>query len=321
MNRRSGLLLAALAAPALAPSTAHAYCALYTCKDVTEADAAQSMDLEPHECERTDGCISEGHQLYWDSNCLTFGVSGLNSDGLNLSPEDFEDIVADSFKVWEGVECSNGKHPGFKIQTVGVVDSNGDFFCEDEPTANLSVWSLVTRWDRSGSALGYTSSTHNRRNGEVFDADVELNLNKIVNETAPQDYQVVLGKIVVHEAGHFLGLAHSQDEEAVMYAQYDTFDLFTRELNQDDIDGICALYPPDDGLECSKPGYVEAALNEEACEQAALAADDAQQSEGSCSVVAVRSSSRGFGWAAAGAVFGLAALRRRKRAGASRLPV
>lgn len=308
---RFGLFLAAVVAPVLASSSAHAYCALYTCKDVTEAEAAQSMDLEAHECERTDGCISEGKQLYWDSKCLTFGVSELNSDSLNLSPEEFEDIVADSFKVWEGVECSNGKPPGLKVQSVGIVDSNGDFFCEDEPSANLSVWSLVTRWDRSGSALGYTSSTHNRKDGEVFDADVELNLNKIVNETAPQDYAVVLGKIIVHEAGHFLGLAHSQDEEAVMYAQYDTFDLFTRELNQDDIDGICALYPPDDGLQCSKPGYVEAALNEDACQEAALAADDAKQGESGCSVARVHSTSNGLGWAAVGAVLGMAALRRR----------
>jgi MYXO-CTERM domain-containing protein len=254
--------------------------------------------------------------LFWGSNCLTFGVSGLNTKSLGLTAQEFEDIVADSFKVWEGVECSNGKYPGLNVQSVGVVDSNGDFFCEDEPRANLSVWSLVTRWERSGNALGYTSSTHNRKDGEVFDADVELNLNKIANDnTSPEDYAVVLGKIITHEAGHFLGLAHSVDEEAVMYASYDTFDLFTRELNQDDIDGICDLYPPDDDLKCSEPGYVEAALNQEACDEAALAEDSSEEARG-CSVAPTPAGRTGSGptWFAAMSALGVAVALRRRRA-------
>jgi hypothetical protein len=263
---------------------------------VSEAEAAQSLDLDPYECERTDGCISEGHRLYWDSKCLTFGVSGLNVSGLNLTPEEFRDIVEDAFKVWEGVDCGGGRHPGFSAQGVGIVDANGGFFCEAEPYANLSVWSLVTRWDRAGNALGYTSSTHNRRNGEIFDADVELNLNKVRldSEDRPQEYPIVLGRIIVHEAGHFLGLAHSEDLDAVMYASYDTSDLVNREINQDDIDGICALYPPQDDLECGTPGYVEAALDEEACEQAGLA--DGSEETGGCSVTPRHSSPPNWLW-------------------------
>lgn len=308
------LLCSSAAAGALAlltfsSSTARAYCALYTCKDVSEAEAAQSLDLEPYECERTDGCISEGHQLRWGSKCLTYGVSGLNTSSLDLTPEEFDAIVEDSFKVWAGVDCGGGKHPGFSVQTVGVVDSNGDFFCEDEPYANLSVWSLVTRWDRAGSALGYTSSTHNRKNGEVFDADVELNLAKIANETAPADYALVLSKIVTHEAGHFLGLAHSEDGEAVMYASYGAMDLVTRELNQDDIDGICALYPPDGSLQCSEAGYVAAGLNQEECDEAALAADAPAQ-EG-CSFSGVRTQGSSWGWLAGGTALVLLGRRRR----------
>lgn len=293
--------------------TADAYCLLHTCKDVSESEAAQSLNLEPYACERTNGCISEGHQLYWDSKCLTFGVSGLNTSGLNLSPEDFRDIVEDAFKVWEGVDCGGGKTPGFSAQGVGIVEANGGFFCEAEPYANLSVWSLVTRWDRAGNALGYTSSTHNRRNGEIFDADVELNLNKIRldNENSPRDYPIVLGRIIVHEAGHFLGLAHSEDEEAVMYASYGTHDLFTREVNQDDIDGICELYPPLDNLECAAPGYVEAALDEEACEAAGLADDSAEA--GGCSVSRRRTS--GFGWMWLGVAVGVMVGARRRRFG------
>jgi Matrixin len=294
-------------------SPAQAYCLLHTCKDVSEADAALSMSLEPYTCERTDGCISEGHQLYWDSNCLTFGVSPVNASVLGMEPEEFRDIIEDAFKVWEGLDCGGGKHPGLSVVGVGLVDANGGFFCEAEPYANLSVWSLITRWDRPDNALGYTSSTHNRKNGEVFDADVELNLNKIRldHENRPADYPIVVGRIAVHEAGHFLGLAHSEDQDAVMYASYDSNDLFTREVNQDDIDGICALYPPRD-VDCSEPGYVEAALNEEACE-AAAAANESEEEAG-CTVSPRGATSASWGWLGAPLFIGSAMVRRRRTA-------
>ena len=88
LSFRLGVASAAFGALALSSTSARAYCALYTCKDVSEAEAAASLNLEPYQCERTDGCISEGHQLYWGSKCLTFGVSGLNVESLGLTARD-----------------------------------------------------------------------------------------------------------------------------------------------------------------------------------------------------------------------------------------
>ena len=51
-----------------------------------------------------------------------------------------------------------------------------------------------------------------------------------------------LGSVLLHEVGHFLGLSHSGDRSAVMYAYYAAQ---MAALTQDDIDGICAIYPPD----------------------------------------------------------------------------
>lgn len=265
------------------PRSASAYCTLHTCKDVSQAQAdASEGRLEPKVCEREDRCIVEGEELFWRSPCLSYGVSALSTSVLGLTPDEFDALVEDAFKVWRWVECPGGGNPRFEVASVGVVDSNGNFFCDDEPMANMSVWSLVTRWSRETSALGYTSSTHNRRNGEIFDADVELNLNKIKAEY-PGNYPTVLGRIAVHEAGHYLGLGHSSDMRAVMYDSYNSYDLLTKELTQDDIDGICKLYPPGGKLTCSEPGYVEAALNQQACTEAALADDDVAESAG-CSV-------------------------------------
>lgn len=275
---------------------AEAFCVLRTCND--------------EQCQQSDGCIVEGHPLYWDSKCLTYGVSALNTSALNLTPEEFRDIVEDAFKVWENVDCGDGKRPGFSARSVGIVESNGNFFCEEEPFANLPVWSLVTKWERPSNALGYASTMYNKRNGEIFDADVDLNVNKVKLDyrNDPTVYPVVLGRIVVHEAGHFLGLAHTPDHDAVMFGNYSPLDLFTRELTQNDIDGICALYPPDDGLECGEPGYVEAALNKDACDAATT---DRSSGAVSCSMAHVPARGGAWAWLGASVLVGLLNVRRR----------
>ncbi len=51
-----------------------------------------------------------------------------------------------------------------------------------------------------------------------------------------------LASILTHEAGHFLGLAHSAETSAVMYAHYHPGQ---NVLTPDDVGGICSIYPPD----------------------------------------------------------------------------
>lgn len=291
-----GLVFTAFTWAALAPCTAHAYCVLYTCQDVREADVERDPDKELHTCAKTDGCISEGETLFWESPCLTYGVSELNLSYLGFSGEQFDDIVEDAFEVWQGVDCGRGKHPGFEVHSVGVVESNGVFTCDAEPYGNLAVWSFVTRWTRSASAMAFTSSAYDKKSGQVFDADVDFHLSRFINEVAPEDYALVTSKVALHEAGHFLGLAHSQVPNAAMEDGYDPFELVSHELTQDDIDAICDLYPPDGDLECAPRGFVAAGLDEEACEEVAAAPRKNATSDGGdgCNVAPRKSNSAGW---------------------------
>ena len=52
--------------------------------------------------------------------------------------------------------------------------------------------------------------------------------------------------IVTHETGHFLGMAHSQDDHATMFAEYTRGATSMRNLSADDVAGICAIYPAND---------------------------------------------------------------------------
>ncbi|KAG8635119.1 metalloendoproteinase 3-MMP [Manihot esculenta] len=60
--------------------------------------------------------------------------------------------------------------------------------------------------------------------------------------TNPAGNQVDVQSIAVHEIGHLLGLAHSQDPNAVMYPTIGS-GVIKRVLSPDDIGGIQTLYP------------------------------------------------------------------------------
>jgi Matrixin len=255
------------------------------------------------------GCIVEGHDLFRDSPCLSFGIAKGTAASLELSDSELEDIVDHAFERWQSVDCGDGDHPGFIVQSAGIVAADEPHYCE-LTALNLGVWFLDDPWPITldSSALGYTTSTYAEDDAQVFDADVEINVPKIQEDFAGVPVEEVLLSIITHEAGHYLGLAHSNDNAAVMATSYNQRDLLGRELTQDDIDGICELYPPNSKLECSAPGVSEAALTRTACDDAI---DAETQQDPSCSFEAPTSRGGGPSWLVGAVLFGLGIVRRR----------
>lgn len=65
-----------------------------------------------------------------------------------------------------------------------------------------------------------------------------------------------LQSVVVHELGHWLGLGHDEDDQAVMYAQMAT-GIVKRALFENDLQGIAALYPCATGATCNPEAPAE----------------------------------------------------------------
>jgi len=169
-----------------------------------------------------------------------------------------------AFEAWAGAQDSGGAGslcpggpPNVQAYDNGPVDPSvaatdcGLNTCADtvHDTKHLIVF-RDTSWSGTDAVntLALTIVTYGVMSGTIYDADTEINTleHQVTTEEPPPpggyppntyDLQAIL----THEAGHFLGLAHSTDTSAVMYAYYRPGSVT---LTPDDAAGICAIYPP-----------------------------------------------------------------------------
>lgn len=96
----------------------------------------------------------------------------------------------------------------------------------------------------SSTALAVTLTTFRANAGSLVDADIVVNeVGYTWGAGAEADYD--LQNTLAHEAGHFLGLAHSDEPEATMYARAAPHETKKRDLHLDDLQGIQAIYGGD----------------------------------------------------------------------------
>lgn len=228
-----GVGLTLLAAPA-----AHGFCRTTTCDPNKPADNCQ-FD--------SDQCVVTGKQLGWRSSCVTVGVHQLGSPRNGLSYDDVAAVVEQAFGAWMQADCG-GASPSIDVQMLGPIECGVSEYNSEVANANIVLF-REDAWPYVGAAnaIGLTTTRFDTKNGDLWDADIELNgAGASLSIGDPIEGDDLLS-VLTHEAGHFLGLSHSNDPTATMRAIYDPGrdgDDF-RSLSPDDVAGICEVYPPE----------------------------------------------------------------------------
>lgn len=188
-------------------------------------------------------CWAAGAPVGFWQGCLSFSILGQGIPRFGLDYAATEALVSAAFDRWTKVSCGTYT-PTISVVPMGPIACNDVEYNPTGPNAN-SVLFRESDWVHEPGALGLTSVAFDSLTGKILDADMEINL------AAPGATLEALPYILTHEVGHFLGLDHSADPNALMYAQYTPVGRASPEPTTDDVTAICRAYPPRTTVECN----------------------------------------------------------------------
>jgi hypothetical protein len=219
----------------VATRDAAAFCRSTTCTKGCETDV--------------DGCPSTGLQLWWKTACIGYSVDPQLTQNLPGAPT--RDALDKAFFAWADLDCGGGKRASITFARQPDFACRRAFYRPDGSNVNLVLFK-DDDWTYRGidGTLAKTTVTFDAKTGEILDADIEV--NSAYNNLTVGDAKIAydLQAIMTHEVGHLLGLAHSSDFAATMFASYEPGTTDLRSLASDDVKAVCAAYPPGRPANC-----------------------------------------------------------------------
>lgn len=260
------------------PEHAHAFCR----ESTTSAPGG--------DCNNTDESIL----LYWERNCMTY-VFHTNVFSRVPMGEDFvRDTFTASFASWADVACPGTRTPFLVAQSSSSTSTLDAEFLYNQPNESVVLLRDRDEWlaldDHDSRALALTLIWHDKKTGEILDVDMELNGGAgeftDCREVSCNSRNIDLQNTVTHEAGHLLGLGHSNVRGATMQPSTTTSpETEKRDLGLDDTAGYCALELPDGpcamgACTCPTPPVYSSQRTVRTCSCRALGAQHAEPNSG-----------------------------------------
>jgi hypothetical protein len=208
--------------------------------------------------------------VWWRNACVGYDLQQGASKQVPYATADA--MFAAAFAKWTSVTCTGapaGDSARVSIDTrdLGPVQCDQVQYNDDQGNQHVILFhDDVWPHDDANNTLGLTTITFDPDTGEIYDADMEINATVplTVSDPVPKDgYD--LQSIITHESGHFLGMAHSGDNYATMYAIYVHGTTTMRTLHDDDREGICSIYPPG-GTRNTDPSVSGGSVVEDPCD-------------------------------------------------------
>ena len=174
----------------------------------------------------------------WDDDAIPvpYGVnqtlSGDVSDGEAL------EAIQMGFHAWDVLPCSF-----MRWDPAGRTDNDRWGSADGE---NTVVW-RDSGWGSSGGALAITM-TNWGGGGRLSDSDIKFNgvhhdWAHFRDDPGGSDHRTDIAAVATHEVGHALGLDHTGVRGSTMWPSVSSGRIGSRTLGEDDIAGVCAVYP------------------------------------------------------------------------------
>lgn len=227
------------------------------------------------------------HCFYWNAGTVTFNQSAA---GNAATPGQSEfDAVSAAWQSWRAImtECGSLsliEGPRVSDRTIGYDQENpGDnrnvILFRPDLCANVVPSGDACRTEKGGCgnkydcwSLGYskgtialTTTTYDVDTGVLYDADVEFNagsflfttVNSPPCSTAPYSTSCVAYDVqntMTHEAGHFLGLDHTDNPGSTMNPTAPVGETSKRQIDTGSHDFVCEVYPKGKpAVDCVQP--------------------------------------------------------------------
>jgi hypothetical protein len=196
--------------------------------------------------------------VWWRNACVSYDLQKDASQKVDYATA--SQIVTTAFQQWMSSVCppdsAGSTTLGIQAINLGPVECNQVQYNSDQGNQHVILFcdkqfpcdsnTDAATAASSGNTLGLTTVTFDADTGEIFDADTEINTTVPISTTnpVPEGFHD-LASIITHEMGHFLGLAHSGDPSATMWATNQEGSNSMATLSSDDIQGVCTIYPSD----------------------------------------------------------------------------
>lgn len=190
-----------------------------------------------------------GTFLFWANRVISYSINRRGSADLPIV--EVRGAIKRAFFSWASPSCTDIE---FHFTGLDSTERTNLMLAENEEPdrKNLIIWHenswpppQVSDPSLNDKVPAITTLIYDPASGLVYDADVDINGYNFFWTTTDDPTQAAmdLESVMAHEVGHLLGLGHSQEPEATMYATVGQAELKKRSLEKDDMAGVCFVYP------------------------------------------------------------------------------